>query len=172
MKTMGTVVKEREQKLLEALTYEVVDGEPIYYRGYKDVLEGKKQPEKVMASSALHSKILERLFRLLVKLLPEDKFRICVGEVGVRINDKNVRSLDMAIFYTKDVRDYENLPHYYPVPPLATIEVDIRAEVENDTDYIIQKTNNLLSFGVKKVMWYLNLRGIKGEGFFNGAMRF
>ncbi|MEO0139099.1 MAG: hypothetical protein ABIL16_01875 [candidate division WOR-3 bacterium] len=55
---METVVKEKNQKLLEVLTYEVVDGRPIYYRGYKDALEGKKQPEEVMASGALHSKIL------------------------------------------------------------------------------------------------------------------
>ncbi len=58
MKAMETVVKEKNQKLLEVLTYEVVDGRPIYYRGYKDALEGKKQPEEVMASGALHSKIL------------------------------------------------------------------------------------------------------------------
>ncbi|MEO0139098.1 MAG: hypothetical protein ABIL16_01870 [candidate division WOR-3 bacterium] len=44
----------------------------------------------------------------------------------------------MAIFYTEDTK--------------IAIEIDIRAKVKNDTDYIIQKTNDLLRFGVKRVI--------------------
>ncbi|MEO0139101.1 MAG: hypothetical protein ABIL16_01885 [candidate division WOR-3 bacterium] len=63
---MQTVIKGKN--LLEALTYEVVDGKPIYYRGYKGVLEGKKQPEEVMGSSTLQALLVSRLFKHLLKL--------------------------------------------------------------------------------------------------------
>jgi len=33
--------KEERQKLLKALIYEKVNGKPIYYRGYREVLKGK-----------------------------------------------------------------------------------------------------------------------------------
>lgn len=38
---------------LESLVYEVLDGRPLYYRGYEDVLSGKKSPEEIMGSSSL-----------------------------------------------------------------------------------------------------------------------
>ena len=147
----------KRDRLLRLLTYEVVDGRPIYYRGYRDVLEGKKHPEEVMGSSALQSKVLEMLLRFLFLRLPADKFRVATGEVGVITSEGNVRSLDIGVFPVSKVREYENLPHYYPVPPDVVIEVDVKAHLEDgdSATYILQKSRELLTFGVEKVVWIL-----------------
>ena len=36
--------KKQPPVALESLVYEVLDGRPLYYRGYEDVLTGKKSP--------------------------------------------------------------------------------------------------------------------------------
>ena len=149
--------EERRERLLRLLTYEVVDGRPIYYRGYKDVLEGRKQPEEVMGSSAFHARVLEYVLRRMFGSLSEEEFRIATGEVGVITHTGSRRNLDIALFKASDVREYELTPHYYPVPPLLVVEVDVKADVGNEGDlgYILKKSRELIDFGVKRVVWIL-----------------
>lgn len=42
----------------QALIYEMVDNQPIYYRGYKDVLNGVKDVEDIMGSSLLQAVLI------------------------------------------------------------------------------------------------------------------
>jgi len=165
MATVGKVRRGKgrtdKKKLLEVLTYEVVDGKPIYYRGYKEVLKGKKQPEEVMASGILHARILEYILRILFEGLDKDKYHIATGEVGVKIASKLSRSLDIGIFMKDEIKEFALSTHHYPIPPVVAIEVDTKAEIGEGgfMEYMKRKIDDLLGFGVKRVIWIFT----KGE---------
>ena len=161
---MATIEKVRrgkkkvdKKKLLEVLTYEVVDGKPIYYCGYKEVLKGKKQPEEVMASGVLHARIIEYILRILFEKLDRDKYHIATGEIGVKIASKVSRSLDIGIFMKNEIEEFALSTHYYPIPPVVAIEVDTKAELGEGgfMEYMKRKIEDLLGFGVKRVIWIL-----------------
>ncbi len=149
---MDVTVKEdrKKEKLLRLLTYEVVDGRPIYYRGYRDVLEGKKQPEEVMGSSVLQWSVLKSLVKLLLPL--EGKgYILAFGEVGLHLGKGRNRSLDLAVFVSKvDLSE-----KYADTPPVLVVEIDVKAEVDDKLEYITGKSEELLTFGTKKVVWIL-----------------
>ena len=50
--------KKKGDKIPEALIYEVMDGKPIYYKGYRDVLNKTKTLEEIMACSRLQGIIV------------------------------------------------------------------------------------------------------------------
>ena len=131
---MPTVEKARKgrkkridrKKLLEVLTYEVVDGKPIYYCGYKEVLKGRKQPEEVMGSSTLQWYIIGRIAKLRFSL--EDKsYLTAINEAGIIIDKNTLRSADIAIFKKDEVEISEK---YADVPPIMVIEVDVKADIK------------------------------------------
>jgi len=143
--------EERKRKLLQLLTYEVVDGEPIYYRGYKDVLQGKKQPEEVMGSSTLQWYLIGRIAKLLFPL--EDRgYLVAINEAGVIVGRDTRRALDIAIFRREDVKISDK---YADVLPVVAIEVDVKANVNDSAGYIFEKSQELLDFGVRKLIWIL-----------------
>ncbi len=148
---------ERRERLLKLLTYEVVDGKPVYYRGYKDVLEGKKQPEEVMGSSTLQAFIVKRLLIFLVQALEGKGYEVLSHEVGL-VGKGFVRALDIGIFR---VDELEIKDEYANVPPVVAIEVDTKADLEGEgfMEYMKRKIDDLLGFGVKRVIWILT----KGE---------
>ena len=53
------------QNIPSELIYEMDNGTPIYYRGYKDFLNGSKQLDELMGSSFLQSDIITQLVILL-----------------------------------------------------------------------------------------------------------
>ncbi len=140
------------KKLLEVLTYEVVDGKPIYYRGYKEVLKGKKQPEEVMGSSTLQARII---FKLILTLSPleEKGYILTTNEHGIKFG-KNRRALDIGIF---EAEKLEINDEYADIPPVVAIEVDTKAELGEGgfMEYMKRKIEDLLDFGVKRVIWIL-----------------
>ncbi len=142
---------ERRERLLRLLTYEVVDGRPIYYRGYRDVLEGKKQPEEVMGSSAYHALVVIRIASWLDRVLGRE-YVVLGGELGYFV-EKGWRSLDVAVFRYDDVKDKLRSRRYIDVPPVLVIEVDTHGDVENEMAYISGKVEDLLRSGVGKVVW-------------------
>ena len=153
MKTMETVVKEKNRKLLEVLTYEVVDGKPIYYKGYKDVLEGKKQPEEVMASSYLQGKIAALLVAKLFNELSQKGYVITTNETGVKTK-RGYRAVDIGIFREVGIEEEEVIS---PIPPLVSVEIDVKAELEDMTfmEYVEEKVKDLFEVGTQKVIWIL-----------------
>ncbi len=142
---------ERRERLLKLLTYEVVDGKPVYYRGYRDVLEGKKQPEEVMGASVYHARLVAILGYWLIKNLGK-RYAVMSGELGYFV-EKGWRSLDVAVFRYDDVKDKLRSRRYIDVPPVLVIEVDTHGDVENEMAYISGKVEDLLRSGVEKVVW-------------------
>ena len=91
---------------------------------------------------------------LLMKL--PNSYQIFTNELGVIHQEGSWRLLDIAIYRKKDLQDVRLENKYLKVPPEVAIEIDTKADIEQFTsamDYVFEKTDDLLNFGVKKVIW-------------------
>lgn len=139
----------------DSLIYEVMDGEPLYYKGYKDVLSNKKSLDDIMGSSTLQSFIITYLLKSTFKNLDEQKFLALTNELGLHVSDKTNFAGDINIF-DRSVFSVENInKRYSSIAPKIVCEVDSKIDFskDKDLDYINIKTQKLLNFGVEKVIW-------------------
>ena len=144
------------KEIPQTLVYEMVDGKPIYYRGYLDVLAGKKQLEEVRGSSILQAYIVTQLIFLLGRHLDPQKYLVFGNELGILFGPKSWRSLDIAVFKQETLKGVPFNNQYVEKPPQVVIEIDTKANIDEKTsfsDYHQQKTDQLLDFGVEKVVW-------------------
>ncbi len=148
-------VRKPNMKVPDYLIYEIMDGQPIHYKGYRDVLSGTKTAAEITGSSSLQSLIVTHLIILLGKRLDNNQFTILSSEAGLHLNRRNNLAGDILIF------DNETLPieaineFYASVPPRIVIEVDITADPADMSPdaYMVKKTQKLLNFGVERVIW-------------------
>ncbi|MDP5121834.1 MAG: Uma2 family endonuclease [Spirosomaceae bacterium] len=144
------------QPIPSTLIHEIIDGKPVYLKNYKEVLSGDKTIEEIMGSSTLQSMIIEFVLRQLFRKLDENKYHILTNEQGLHLDKGNNLSGDITIFESKDLPLSAGNKHYAQVAPLIDIEVDVDIDTENfdsPESYIFIKTQKLLNFGVKKVLW-------------------
>lgn len=155
-KTVLTSEQRRQrQLLLSQLVYEM-DDKPIYYAGYRDVLNGLKEPEAIMGSSGLQSYLVEIIQRFLFSHPYNTRLRIMASEVGVQIRKKKWRACDIAIYEKERLKGYVFSNKYMETPPDYVIEIDTKADLtkyQYQHEYFIKKTRDLHEFGVKKVIW-------------------
>ncbi|MCO6489032.1 MAG: Uma2 family endonuclease [Phaeodactylibacter sp.] len=140
----------------EALIYEMVDGQPIYYKGYKDYLSGDKQIEEILGSSYLQALIGTQLIIILSRLIDLKKYQLISNEVGLKFGKKSWRAADLAIYEKASLKDVPKVNKYLEIPPEIVIEIDTKADLEDIQDplgYYHEKTDQLLNFGVDKVIW-------------------
>ncbi|GAB4110946.1 MAG: hypothetical protein OHK0057_02380 [Thermoflexibacter sp.] len=145
--------KKRSKKIPNSLIYEVIDGKPIYRKGYKAVLNKKKTLEEIMGSSSLQAILIGLINKFLFKNMPNE-YIIGGAEMGIYLELKDNLSMDIPIFKVEQVSNLTT--QYINTPPKILIEVDIEADTENfenDFDYYFTKTQKLLDFGVEKVIW-------------------
>ncbi len=147
----------RIAKVPEFLVKEMLNGLPIYYKGYKSVLKNEKKIEDIMGASGLQVFIVRYFIRLLDRMLNEHLYYVLSGEGGIHIDKNNNVSGDVLIFDKKNLNPAMIDTHYLNIPPLINIEIDVQIDNGNFTDweYIETKTKNLLAFGVQKVVWIL-----------------
>ena len=148
--------KEERQKLLKALVYEKVNGKPIYYRGYREVLNRKFPLEAVMGSSGLQAYIIKLIVAFLLKVLDSKRYEVLFNEVGFLLKKGSWRNLDIAIFEREKVKPYLLEDKLIPVPPKVVIEVDTKADLSKYCcleEYAHEKTQDLLNAGVERVIW-------------------
>lgn len=145
-------------KIAESLIYEIMDGKPIYRKGYRDVVAGKKTLEDIVGASTLQSIIISHLVITIGKFLDEDAFFVLTGESGLHIDHRNNLANDVAIYDQTVLTPAKISKKYADVPPLVAIEIDIAADVSEMTEngYIYKKTRKLFDFGVQKVIWVLS----------------
>lgn len=142
----------RAKAIPDYLIYEMDEGKPIYYRGYQDVLDGKKQVEEIMADSNLQAWLKSKINALLNNLLSDD-YITTVGEQGLSFSKKSWRAADIAIFKAEN---FEFTTEYSKYAPEIVIEIDTKAHIAvaaSTTSYYNRKTQQLLDFGVQKVIW-------------------
>ncbi|WP_461112704.1 Uma2 family endonuclease [Spirosoma jeollabukense] len=140
---------------LESLVYEMLDGRPLYYLGYEDVLAGKKLPEDIMGSSSLQWVLVSYFMCIMIRQLDEKKYWFASNEAGVHIDHRNNLSHDVAI-YDRNVLTPDKInTQYVSVPAKVAIEIDVKADISKvaDFNYINRKTKKLLDFGSDKVIW-------------------
>lgn len=145
------------RKILASLIYEEIDGVPYYYRGYRSVLARQQTKEEIMGAGALQSAIVSLLIHILYKYLPFDDYLIATNEPGLHIATGNNLSNDIAVF------DQHSLPtplpeQYFSIPPKVVIEVDVKIDLPanvSETEYVYDKTQKMLDFGVEKIIWVL-----------------
>ncbi len=143
------------QTIPDTLVYEMQNGEPIYYAGYRDYLNGIKPIEEVMASSLIQSMIISRLMFILQVNL-SDEYEVLTNELGIQFKKKAWRAADLAIVKTVDIEQVEPKNKYLAFAPEIVIEIDTKAELKdlkNPLNYYQEKTDELLAFGIKKVVW-------------------
>ncbi len=139
------------------LVYEILDGQAIYYKGYREVIQNKKSVEEIMGASGIQSFIISYLTRWLYSFLSDDDFCILSNEAGLHLNHRSNLSNDIAIYDTAILTPDKINRKYVDVPPKIAIEIDIDGDVEHLTEsgYIYKKTQKMLDFGVQKVVWIL-----------------
>jgi len=144
------------QNIPEVLIYEMVDGNPIYYKGYREYLNGNRQIEELMGTSYLQGALATQIIIILSRLLDLTKYRLISNEIGLKFSTKSWRAADVAIFDINTLRQVPLSNKYLEVPPKIVIEIDTKADLEtiqNPLGYYQEKTDQLLEFGVEKVIW-------------------
>jgi Uma2 family endonuclease len=145
----------------EHLVYEEWDGVPILYKGTKMyALQNYNLNQLEMGSSIFQSLIIGYILKVLFRSnLDDKKYAIVTNEPGLHLGYRNNLSNDIAIIERNKIVNKRSI-RYANVPPKVAIEVDVRADYEQEfesfNDYINQKTQKLLDFGVEKVIWILS----------------
>lgn len=146
-------------RIPDQLIYEIMDGKPIYYKGYKEVIKQIKQIEEIMGSSSLQTDIIDLILRVLYEKSDRKKYKIRTNELGLYIDEKNNIAADISIFEREKLYKNNKIEaKYEKVPPKIIIEIDTKAELDDfDSimDYYQIKTQKLFNFGVEKVIWIL-----------------
>ena len=139
------------------LIYEIDEGKPIYYRGYKEVIKKTKTLEDIIGCSIIQSLVVMLISDFLKEHLPVNYIRLS-NELGLKLSGKSRRNLDLAIYDKNKLADRSVLlsNQYAQMPPQIVFEIDTRADMsafETPADYYHRKTQQLLDFGVEKVIW-------------------
>ncbi|MCU0355216.1 MAG: Uma2 family endonuclease [Cytophagales bacterium] len=153
-----------DKSIPKHLIYEEMDGIPIYYAGYREVISGKQTFESIMGSSSLQGTIISCLLKYLYRNLDDKDHFVYTNEIGLHLKKGANLSSDIAIYDRDTLKKTPINNQYFEIPPLAVVEVDTKADVPEanrllDENYYAKKTQNLLEFGVKEVIWIFT--GIK-----------
>jgi hypothetical protein len=143
------------KKIPSELIYEVMDGKPLYFKGYKDVLNGNKTVEEIMATGKLQSLMLNAIQTHLLRTQSDKAVTIMTGEIGIHISKNQNFSCDLVVFEDATLATLDINQQYFEVPPKIIVEVDLQIDSTtiNLNQYILKKTSKLLQFGVEKMIW-------------------
>jgi hypothetical protein len=146
----------RAKDIPHYLIYEIMDGKPIYYEGFREVLTNKKTFEEIMGSSRLQTRIIMAIISHLLKNLSEDIYEVATNEFGLHLDKRNNLSGDIGIFEMSKLIETVDEDKYFDLPAKIIIEIDTKAALEfiDEGDYFYKKTEKLLDFGVERVIWY------------------
>ena len=157
LETPRRPVTRPRRRVPDALIYEIMDGKPVYRKGYRDVLSGKKTIGEIMGSSSLQAIIVYYLTGFISQFIDEDVYNVLTNEAGLHLDHRTNLANDIAIFEQSLFPGSRISKKYADVPPKIAIEVDIEADTNTMTEsgYIYKKTRKLFDFGVHKIIWVL-----------------
>jgi Uma2 family endonuclease len=145
------------QVIPSALVYEVLNGRPLYYRGYKDVLAGTRKVEDIVGSSSLQAILVSLIHTFVMANRDKKKYLPVTNEAGVHLDLYDNLSCDVAIF---EKGTFDVTTKYFDTAPKIVIEVDVKIDLADfdglDFNYVAEKTQKLFDFGVEKVFWVLS----------------
>lgn len=143
------------QKVPNSLVWEVLDGQVLYRRGYKDVMKKLKTIEEIMGTSSYQSLINSYFLGILFSQLDLQKYDILTNEIGVHFKKNDNTSNDIAIYNRLSANQISKKYTDYPAKLVIEIDIDIDPDSMSDFDYLNKKTQKMLDFGVEKVIWVL-----------------
>lgn len=148
-------IKKPSKKIPDFLIAEIMDGKPLYYKGYEQVLSGQKNLSDIMGSSSLQAFIIGFILKTLYKNLDDQKYLIFTNEAGLHIDKGSNLSGDILIYECDSLPITNINVNYFSLPPKIVIEVDINLDTASlgTEGYVHNKTKKLLDFGVEKVIW-------------------
>ncbi|MBO0932583.1 Uma2 family endonuclease [Fibrella aquatilis] len=157
-KQRGTPPRRTARRAIPAaLIYEQWAGKPVYYKGYRDVLTGKKTIEEVMSCSDLQGVLVSLINGHLFGMIDRKAYLLATNEIGIHLALNDNLCNDVVIYEKVKINKLRG--KYFDIPPKVVIEVDIKADVtefENGADgYVMQKARKLLDFGVERVFWII-----------------
>lgn len=137
------------------LIWEVLDGQPLYRRGYASVLGKLKTTDDIMGTSSYQALLTAYLNRLLIQNLDEDLYDIWTGEPGLHLKKNDNVSNDIVVH--KIVSAAHISTNYANYPPKLVVEIDIEIDPLSmpEIEYLQKKTAKMLDFGVERVVWIL-----------------
>jgi len=140
-----------------ALIYEVLNGRPLYYRGYKEVMEKNLNPESVMGSSSLQAILVSLIYGYMLYNRDKKKYLPVTNEAGLHLDLKDNLSCDVTVF---EKGTFDITTKYFSTPPKIVIEVDVKIDLTDfdgqEYNYVAEKTQRLFDFGVERVFWVLS----------------
>lgn len=133
------------------LIYEIIDGKPIYYKGYKAYLRKEKTLDDIIGTGRLQTRILNAIQRHLI-LNYHDDYKFLSNEVGIHVSISVNFSCDLVAFDKTVLAASEDDNHYYNFPPKFVIEVDTNSDIEdgNFIEYFFAKSKNSLILALRK----------------------
>lgn len=136
------------------LIRETINDIPFYYKGFREVLNKQKTLEDIMGSSGLQSYVIAKLVEFLIINTDKKLYQILYSELGLHVSLKSNLSSDISIYKKADLKNRLN-EKYLTIPPKVAIEVDTKIEASDLSayEYINLKTQKLLDFGTKQVVW-------------------
>lgn len=147
--------KRRKPGVPSYLIYETLNGRPLYRRGYREVLSGKKKPAEIMGSSSIQAMLVSMIHGFLFMTINRKQYLLVTNESGIHLDKGSNLSNDIAIFDRSGDLPLTN--KYFTTPPKIAIEVDVNIEPEEfdgkESGYVYEKTERLLDFGVERVIW-------------------
>lgn len=144
-------------KIPQFLIREKIDDTRFFYKGYQSVINKTKKLEDIIGISGFQAFIISIFTNYSHLNIGHQKYRF-FNNLGVELSKDTLLVLDFSIF-DKSILTIDKInEHYVKVPPKVVVEVDIKIESDNTTDfdYINQKTEKLLNFGTEKVIWILS----------------
>ena len=143
------------QKVPNSLVWEILDGQVLYRRGYKDVMKKLKTIEEIMGTSSYQSLINSYFLGILFSQLDRQKYDILTNEIGVHFKKNDNTSNDIAIYNRLSANQISRKYTDYPAKLVIEIDIDIDPDSMPEVDYLNKKTQKMLDFGVEKVIWVL-----------------
>ncbi len=139
------------------LVYEEFDGHIVYRKGHKDFMLGLKKVEEFgFGNNTLQWFISNSIIKSLYNNLPENYF-VVASELGLDLSNKTTLIADIAIYREGQLKVGFHSVKYEETPPNVIIEVDIKIDeseyFQNEEEYFHKKTEQLLQWGVEKVIW-------------------
>lgn len=141
----------------ESLIFETLNGRPLYYKGYREVLAGTLKAETIMGSSDLQGILVSLINTYITVNRDKKRYITSTNESGLHIAIGDNLSADIAIFEKASLGKLKG--KYFDVAPKIVIEVDIKIDpnsMGSDVAYIAEKSQELFDFGVERVLWILS----------------
>jgi hypothetical protein len=148
-----------KHEIPKSLMYEMYDGKPMYYKGYKDVMnQRERQKSNINFNQRLI--LVNTVLQNLMCGLDYAKYFVGGNGVSLQISENTITTSNILVFKKHDLKQVDFDAKYFNIPPLVTIEFDFIAETVDfglsEFDYYSMKTKSLLDFGVKEVIWFFS----------------